>query len=74
MVAAELVDQLTQHSIAESDLYEQIRKLDGAKKKGPPEVPPKEEVDRDVINSILHIRARWIAAHLSPSHGGTLPW
>jgi hypothetical protein len=27
MVASELVDQLTQHSVAESDFYEQVRKL-----------------------------------------------
>jgi hypothetical protein len=34
MVASELVDQLTQHSVAESDFYEQVRKLDEAREKG----------------------------------------
>lgn len=33
MVAAELVDQLTQHSVAESDFYEHLRKLDEAREK-----------------------------------------
>jgi hypothetical protein len=31
MVASEFVDQLTQHSVAESDFYEQVRKLDEAR-------------------------------------------
>jgi hypothetical protein len=34
MVASELVDQLTQHSVAESDFYEQVRNLDSAREKG----------------------------------------
>ncbi|MGY3472477.1 hypothetical protein [Bradyrhizobium ottawaense] len=33
MVAAELVDQLTQHSVAETDFYESIRRLDEAREK-----------------------------------------
>ena len=40
----------------------------------PSEIPHEEEVDSGRINSILHIRTRWTAAHLSPPHGGTLPW
>jgi hypothetical protein len=40
MVASELVDQLTQHSAAESDFYEQRR----GQRKGPSEIPPKEEI------------------------------
>jgi hypothetical protein len=34
MVASALVDQLTQHSAAESDFYEQVKKLDEAREKG----------------------------------------
>jgi hypothetical protein len=33
MVASELVDQLTQHSAAESEFYEQIRRLEDLRKK-----------------------------------------
>ncbi len=33
MVASEFVDQLTQHSVAESDFYEQVRNLDKAREK-----------------------------------------
>jgi hypothetical protein len=33
MVASELVDQLTQHSIAESEFYEQIRRLEDVREK-----------------------------------------
>jgi hypothetical protein len=33
MAASELVDQLTQHNVAESDFYEQVRKLDEAREK-----------------------------------------
>jgi hypothetical protein len=34
MIASELVDQMTQHSVAESDFYEQIRLLDDTREKG----------------------------------------
>ena len=34
MIASEIVDQMTQHSVAESDFYEQIRLLDDAREKG----------------------------------------
>jgi hypothetical protein len=33
MVASELVDQLTQHSVAESEFYEQIRRLENVREK-----------------------------------------
>jgi hypothetical protein len=34
MIASEIVDQMTQHSVAESDFYEQIRLLDDTREKG----------------------------------------
>jgi hypothetical protein len=43
MVAFELVDQLTQHSAAESDFYEQVRNLDKARKKSRLKYLPKKK-------------------------------
>ena len=43
MVASELVDQLTQHSAAESDFYEQVRNLDKARKKSRLKYLPKKK-------------------------------
>jgi hypothetical protein len=43
MVASELVDQLTQHSAAQSDFYEQIRNLDKAREKGRLKYLPKKK-------------------------------
>jgi hypothetical protein len=43
MVASELVDQLTQHSVAESDFYEHVRKLDQAREKSRQRHLPKKK-------------------------------
>jgi hypothetical protein len=42
-VASELVDQLTQHSVAESDFYEEVRKLDQAREKSRQSYLPKKK-------------------------------
>jgi hypothetical protein len=43
MVASELVDQLTQHSAAQNDFYEQVRNLDKAREKGRLKSLPKKK-------------------------------
>jgi hypothetical protein len=43
MVASELVDQLTQHSVAESEFYEQVKNLDKAREKSRKSYLPKKK-------------------------------